>query len=133
MEANRRRAWEAVQLPADVPAPAGAYSPVVRAGSTVFVSGQVPVDPRTRQLVGNDVTTQTKAVLANLERVLGYAGGSLADVVSVTAYLASIEYWDEFDAAYRSVFQEPYPTRTTVGAGLHGFLVEISAVAVIEK
>lgn len=133
MDANRGRGWEPVKLPADVPAPAGAYSPVVRAGAMVFVSGQVPIDPRTRQLVGSDVTAQTKAVLGNLERVLGYAGGSLADVVSVTAYLASIEYWDEFDAAYRSVFQKPYPTRTTVGAELHGFLVEISAVAVIAQ
>jgi 2-iminobutanoate/2-iminopropanoate deaminase len=98
----------------------------------VFVSGQVPIDPRTRQLIGNDIATQTRAVLANLERVLGYAGCGLADVVSVTAYLASIDDWDAFDATYRTIFSEPYPTRTTLGAGLHGFLVEISAVALRE-
>jgi 2-iminobutanoate/2-iminopropanoate deaminase len=98
----------------------------------VFVSGQVPIDPRTRQLIGNDIATQTRAVLANLERVLGYAGCGLADVVSATAYLASIDDWDAFDATYRTIFSEPYPTRTTLGAGLHGFLVEISAVALRE-
>jgi 2-iminobutanoate/2-iminopropanoate deaminase len=130
-EEGMARAWEPVALPPDIPAPAGAYSPVVRAGTMLFVSGQVPVDPRTRELMGTDVTTQTKAVLANLARVLGYAGARLADVVAVTAYLASIEDWDGFDAVYRTTFQKPYPTRTTVGAGLHGFLVEISAVAVI--
>jgi 2-iminobutanoate/2-iminopropanoate deaminase len=130
-EERMARAWEPVALPPDIPAPAGAYSPVVRAGSMLFVSGQVPVEPRTRELMGTDVTTQTKAVLANLERVLGYAGARMADVVAVTAYLASIEDWDAFDAVYRTTFQKPYPTRTTVSAGLHGFLVEISAVAVI--
>jgi len=117
-------------VPADVPAPAGAYSPAVVAGNLVFVSGQVPVDPHTRELVGRDIATQTRAVLRNVERVLGYAGASLDDVVSVTAYLADIGGWDEFNAVYRDVFRPPYPTRTTLGAGLHGFLVEISAVAV---
>ncbi|MGH7500587.1 MAG: RidA family protein [Longimicrobiales bacterium] len=124
------RSWQPVGLPPDIPAPAGAYSPVARAGQLLFVSGQVPVDARTRQLVGGDVTTQTKAVLANVARVLGYAGATLDDVVSVTAYLARIEDWDEFNEVYRSAFRPPYPTRTTVGVGLHGFLVEMSVIAV---
>jgi 2-iminobutanoate/2-iminopropanoate deaminase len=103
---------------------------VVRAGQLLFVSGQVPVDARTREVIGDDVTKQTRAVVANLKRVLGYAGATLDDVVSVTAYLSRIEDWDEFNEVYRSSFSPPYPTRTTVGAGLHGFLVEMSAIAV---
>ncbi|MCI0432736.1 MAG: RidA family protein [Gemmatimonadetes bacterium] len=127
--ASSERAWVPVAVPSDVPAPAGAYSPAVRAGDLIFVSGQVPVDARTRALIGEDVATQTRAVLANVERVLGYAGAALADVISVTVYLADIGEWDAFNAVYREAFRPPYPTRTTVGAALHGFLVEISAVA----
>ncbi len=127
--AESKRSWAPVPVPDGVPAPVGAYSPAVRAGDLIFVSGQVPIDPQTRELIGEDVGTQTRAVLRNLERVLGWAGATLDDVVSVTVYLADIGDWDDFNAVYRDVFRVPYPTRTTVGAGLHGFLVEINAVA----
>jgi 2-iminobutanoate/2-iminopropanoate deaminase len=126
---DAERAWTPVTMPADMPPPVGAYSPAVRAGGLIFVSGQVPKDPRTRQTVGSTVREQTRVVLENAARVLQQAGASLDDVVSVTAYLADIGDWDEFDAAYREAFRAPYPTRTTVGAQLHGFLVEISLIA----
>jgi 2-iminobutanoate/2-iminopropanoate deaminase len=58
-------------------------------------------------------------------------GATINDVVSVTAYLASIDDWDAFNDAYKTRFERPFPARTTVGAGLHGFLVEISVVAYI--
>lgn len=123
------RSWQPVALPAGVRPPVGAYSPAIVAGDLVFVSGQVPVDPGTGALIGETVEAQTRAVLANVKRVLGYAGAGLADVVSVTAYLADIGDWDAFNAVYREHFETPYPTRTTVGAQLHGFLVEISVIA----
>lgn len=124
------RNWTPVAPSADVPAPAGAYSPAVRAAGLIFVSGQVPKDPWTGELVGgDDVREQTRAVLANVERVLRSAGASLDDVVSVTAYLARIEDWAAFNDVYRETFRPPFPTRTTVGAQLHGFLVEISVIA----
>jgi 2-iminobutanoate/2-iminopropanoate deaminase len=126
---HAERRWQPV-LRAGSPPPAGAYSPAVRAAGLVFVSGQVPVDVETREIVGTDVTTQTRQVLANARLVLEAAGASLEDVVSVTAYLADIADWAEFDQAYRTVFTPPFPTRTTVGAALHGFLVEISLIAV---
>jgi 2-iminobutanoate/2-iminopropanoate deaminase len=124
------RRWSPVSMPAQIRPPAGAYSPAVRAGSLIFVSGQVPKDQRTGETLGGDVREQTRIVLGNAARVLEAAGASLADVVSVTAYLERIEDWDAFDEAYREAFEPPYPTRTTVGAALHGFLVEISLVAV---
>jgi 2-iminobutanoate/2-iminopropanoate deaminase len=123
------RSWTPVTLPAGHKPPVGAYSPALVAGDLVFVSGQVPKDPVTGELLGTTVEDQTRAVLANVARALGYAGASLADVVSVNAYLADIADWDRFNAVYREHFEPPYPTRTTVGAELHGFLVEISAVA----
>jgi 2-iminobutanoate/2-iminopropanoate deaminase len=125
------RAWSPVILPAEFRPPVGAYSPAVRAGNMIFVSGQVPKDPHTGQVVSGDVRAQTKQVFRNLERVLEAAGASLADVVSVTAYLEDIADWEEFNEGYRAAFERPYPSRTTVGARLSGFLVEISAIAVV--
>ncbi|HEY9225516.1 MAG TPA: RidA family protein [Gemmatimonadaceae bacterium] len=128
---QRERQWQPVTLGPDVPAPAGAYSPAVRAGPFVFVSGQVPRDPVTGQLIGNDVETQTKQVVANLQRALEAAGASLSDIVSVIVYLSDIGDWGRFNDAYKALMPTPYPTRTALGAQLHGFLVEISAVAYV--
>jgi 2-iminobutanoate/2-iminopropanoate deaminase len=125
------RSWQPVPLPPDHSPPAGAYSPVVRAGDFVYTSGQIPRDFATGALLGNDIESQTRGVLGNVAKVLGYAGCTLDDVVSVTAYLARIEDWDAFNRVYREHFTAPYPSRTTVGAGLHGVLVEISAVAIL--
>lgn len=121
--------WTPVTLPDDYPPPAGAYSPAVRAGNLIFVSGQLPRDPRTGAVVGRDVAEQTRRVFANIELILGAAGVSLRDIVSVTVYLASMADWAAFDAVYREVMQPPYPARAAVGAELHGALVEVSVVA----
>ena len=128
---QRERQWQPVRLDGDVPAPVGAYSPAVKAGGFVFVSGQVPRDPATGALIGNDVESQTAQVIANIKRVLEAAGASLSDIVSVIVYLDDIGNWDRFNNAYKQLMPTPYPTRTALGAGLHGFLVEISAVAYV--
>ena len=125
---TQNRGWEPISLGKP---PIGAYSPAVRAGDLIFVSGQVPKDPETGALQGGDVVTQTNAVLDRLERLLAHAGSSLHDVISVTAYLADINDWDAFNETYKARFQHPFPARTTVGAGLHGFLVEISVIAYV--
>jgi 2-iminobutanoate/2-iminopropanoate deaminase len=121
--------WIPVFLPADVPAPRGPYSPAVRAGDFVHVSGQTPRDPVTGELGGDDVTSQTRRTLENLRRVLAQAGAGLDDVISVTVYLQHADDWDAMNAVYREMFRGPHPSRTTVGAELRGILVEISAVA----
>jgi 2-iminobutanoate/2-iminopropanoate deaminase len=122
--------WQSVLLP-DAPAPKGAYSPAVRAGDFVYVSGQVPRDPQTGALAGDDVATQTRQVLRNIEGVLTAAGATLRDVVSVTVYLTNVDDWGTFDGVYRETFTPPFPTRAVVGATLRGILVEISAVAFV--
>ena len=121
--------WTPVQLPGDYPPPAGAYSPAVRAGDLIFVSGQLPRDPRTRQVVGTDVDAQTRQVFANIELILSAAGVTLRDIVSVTVYLADMAHWASFDAVYREIMQPPYPARAAVGAHLNGALVEVSIIA----
>lgn len=110
--------------------PKGAYSRAIRAGDLVFVSGQVPRSFESGELLGATIAEQTRGAIGNLRRVLEGAGLALRDVVSVTVYLADIGAWGEFDAVYRELFSDPYPTRTTVGANLHGVLVEVSAIAV---
>ena len=121
--------WTPVFLPPDIPAPKGPYSPAVRAGEFIHVSGQTPRDPVTGELGGNDVASQTRSTFGNLQRVLQQAGAALEDVVSVTVYLQHSDDWEAMNAVYRDLFRGPYPSRTTVGADLRGILVEISAVA----
>jgi 2-iminobutanoate/2-iminopropanoate deaminase len=123
------RNWIPATLGDDVPPPAGPYSPAVRAGDLVFISGQVARDPLTGALVGATVEEQARQTLANLRRALEAAGASLADVVSVTVYLADENDWGRFNGVYTSVFSKPYPARTAVGAQLRGVLVEVSAIA----
>ena len=122
------RSWQPVQPGPGAPQPAGAYSAAIRAGDLLFVSGQVPRDPATGRIEG-DIAQQTRQVLENLSAVLATAGATLADVVSITAYLADIDDWEGFNEAYSEILRPPYPTRTTIGAGLHGFRVEINAIA----
>jgi len=116
-------------MPTDIPKPVGAYSAGVRAGDFIFVSGQVPRDPRTGALAGADFASQTRQVFANIREVLQAAGATLDDVVSVIVYLTDVDNWGEFNDLYKQVFREPYPSRTAVGANLRGILVEVSAVA----
>ena len=123
------QSWTPITLGANYPAPAGPYSPAVRAGDFIYVSGQVPRDPRTGELLGNTIEEQSRGTLVNLERVLRAAGAELRDVVSVVVYLADENDWAAFNGVYRGVMQVPYPSRTAVGAGLRGVMVEISAVA----
>ena len=128
---QRERQWQPVRLGADVPAPAGAYSPAARAGGFVFISGQIPRDPVTGEMAGDDIQSQTRQVIRNVERALMAAGASLSDVVSVIVYLANADDWGAFNAVYKEVMPQPYPTRTAVGAQLRGILIEVSAIAYV--
>src|SRR5215510_6918436 len=74
--------------PPGVPAPRGPYSPAVRAGDFIFVSGQVPVDPATQQLISGDIATETRRVLENVQGVLAGCGATMRDVVKCTVFLA---------------------------------------------
>jgi 2-iminobutanoate/2-iminopropanoate deaminase len=128
---QRERQWQPVRLGADVPAPAGAYSPAAKAGGFVFVSGQVPRDPVTGEMAAGGIEAQTRQVIRNVERALAAAGAALSDVVSVIVYLADANDWGAFNETYKQLMPQPYPTRTAVGAQLRGILVEVSAVAYV--
>lgn len=131
--ADSSRSWQPAFLPGDVPKPVGAYSPAARAGDFVFISGQVPVDPRTQKVVSDDFEAQVRQTLANVKGALAAGGATLDDVVSVIAYLANVDDWGKFNDIYKETFRAPYPTRTAVGALLRGFKVEISAIAYVRR
>jgi 2-iminobutanoate/2-iminopropanoate deaminase len=97
----------------------------------MFVSGQTPRDQATGLVVEGDIEAQARLTLANMERILLAGGATLANVVSITVYLADENDWGEFDRVYRTVFSPPYPARAVVGASLRGILVEISAIATV--
>ncbi len=121
--------------PASLLAPAGHYSPAVVSGGFVFVSGQLPVVPETgERLVGADIETQTRQVLANVSTILEAAGTSLDRVVKVTVYLADIALWARFNAAYAEVFGDHRPARTAVPVPAlhHGVAVEVDVIAEVD-
>lgn len=126
MSSNGRRA---ALFPEGVARPKAPYSPVVRSGDHVYTAGQVGFDAD-GQLVAGGITDQTRQALANLRLCLRAAGCTLGDVVKVNVFLADLSEFEAFNAVYREAFDEPYPARTTVQAGLpNGIKVELEAVA----
>ncbi len=98
----------------DAPKAIGPYSQAVRAGQLLFLSGQVPLDPATGQIVEGDIAAQTHRVFKNLGAVLTAGGRSFADVVRTTVFLADMNDFAAVNAVYGEYFTEPYPARTTV-------------------
>ncbi|MBP6596990.1 MAG: RidA family protein [Arenimonas sp.] len=114
------------------PAAIGPYSQAVRAGGQVFLSGQIPLDPATGQLVDGDIRVQSRRVFDNLEAVCAAAGASLDDVVRVGIYLMDLSDFAEVNAVMADYFQAPYPARSTIQvSGLpRGARIEVDAVLV---
>jgi 2-iminobutanoate/2-iminopropanoate deaminase len=92
----------------------GPYSPAVRAGQLLFVSGQVPLDPATGQMVEGGIAEQTRRVLDNIGALLTAGGRSFADVVRTTIFLADMNDFAAVNEIYGQYFVEPYPARATV-------------------
>ena len=104
---------EVISTP-NAPAAIGPYSQAVRTGNLIFVSGQIPLDPATGQLVRGDIGTQTQQVLENLAAVLEAAGSSLAKVVKTTVYLRDLGEFGRINEIYAKFFAGSPPARATV-------------------
>jgi 2-iminobutanoate/2-iminopropanoate deaminase len=115
----------------DVPAPSLPFSAGIKANGFIFTAGQVGTDPRTGKVVGPDVASQTRQVIANLQAILEAGGSSLGQLVKTTVFLADMRLFDDMNAVYRELIPEPRPGRSTVQASLARpeILVEIEAVA----
>jgi len=116
------------------PNPAGAYSPALRTGQFLFLSGQIPIDPATGQLVTGNVSTQTRRVMDNLGALLEAAGLSFKHVVRTTVFLADMNDFAEFNEVYAACFSEPRPARATVQVARlpRDARIEIDAIAVYD-
>ena len=116
------------------PAPVGPYSQAIALGDLVFASGQIPLDPTSGKLVGDDIEAQTRQVLDNLRAVLEEAGSSLDDVVKTTVYLVDLALFPRMNEVYASYFSgDPSPARATVQVSALplGAQVEVDAIGVI--
>jgi 2-iminobutanoate/2-iminopropanoate deaminase len=100
--------------PAGVPAPRGPYSPAVRAGDFLFISGQGPIDPETNQFSYGDIQHETRVVLNNIRRILEGCGASLRDVVKCSVFLSDGRDFAAMNEVYTEFFGEQKPARTTV-------------------
>jgi 2-iminobutanoate/2-iminopropanoate deaminase len=116
---------------AQAPSAIGPYSQGVRAGGLVFVSGQIPIDPATGEIVSGGIGAQTERVLQNLRAVLEAGGASLDDVVKTTVYLTNLGDFATVNEIYGRSFRSPFPARATVQVAAlpRGALVEIDAIA----
>lgn len=115
------------------PAAIGPYSQAVRSGQTVYLSGQIPLDPATMTILDGDVSAQTHQVFRNLRAVCEAAGGSLENVVRVGIYLTDFADFAAVNAVMAEYFVQPYPARSTIGVASlpRGVPIEIDAVMVL--
>jgi 2-iminobutanoate/2-iminopropanoate deaminase len=118
-------------IPAGGASPRGHYTPALRAGDFVYVSGQGPIDPVTDKLAPGDVEFQTRLTLSNIKRILEAAGAAITDVVKCSVFLRDIAEFSKMNRAYAEFFGDHKPARTTVEAKFHQaeMLVEIDCVA----
>jgi len=119
----------------DAPGAIGPYSQAIVSGDLAFLSGQVPIDPKTGELVGGDIAAQTDRVLDNLGAVLAAAGCSFADVVKTTIYLVDLGDFQAVNTTYAKRFTSAPPARATVQVSAlpKGARVEIDAIARIRS
>ena len=129
MAAERR----AVSAPSAAPA-IGPYSPALRVGNLLFLSGQIPLDPASGQLVTGDIRAQATRVLENLGELLKAAGAGFGQVARTTIFLADISDFAVVNEIYATYFSEPYPARATVQVARlpRDVRIEIDAIAVVD-
>ena len=115
------------------PAAIGTYSQAIQIDNTVYLSGQIPLDPQTMQLCSEDIRAQIEQVLQNFTAVCEAAGGSLRHVVKLNIYLIDLEHFPLINEAMSRYFNEPYPARAVIGVAAlpRGSLVEIEGIMVL--
>jgi 2-iminobutanoate/2-iminopropanoate deaminase len=120
-------------IPATFPAAIGPYSPALLAGSFVYTSGQLGIDPKTQQLAPGGVEAQTQQILHNLTILLEAAGCTFADVVKTTIFLTNLDSFSAVNALYASYFLAPYPARTTVQVSRLPLQAEIEIEVIAQR
>jgi reactive intermediate/imine deaminase len=118
---------------ADAPSAIGPYSQAVRVGNTIWVSGQIPLDPATKELVGGDIEAQTRRVFENLKIIVLAAGASLDEVVKVNIFLIDLSHFALVNKVMAEYFRAPYPARAAVGVASlpRGAQVEVECIVAL--
>ncbi|MDR3503317.1 MAG: RidA family protein [Legionella sp.] len=113
----------------------GTYSQAIQCGNTVYLSGQIPLDPKTMQMCSEDISEQITQVLENLSAVCEAAGGSLANIAKLNVYLTDLSHFPLINEAMGRYFVEPYPARAAIGVAAlpRGARVEMDGVLVLSK
>jgi len=116
------------------PAAIGPYSQAVRKGDTVYLSGQIPLDPGTGLLIDGDIDAQARRAFDNLRAVCEAAGGTLDDVVRLGLYLTDLDQFARINAVMADYFTAPYPARSTIGVASlpRGAEFEVDAIVVLD-
>ena len=115
---------------ADAPKAIGPYSQAVRVGDTVYVSGQIPLDPATGALISGEIETEIRRVFDNLKAIAQAAGGSLGNVVKLSVFLTDLSHFPKVNEIMSTYFSEPYPARAAIGVAAlpRGARVEMECV-----
>jgi reactive intermediate/imine deaminase len=118
---------------AAAPAAIGTYSQAVRVGNTIWVSGQIPLDPVTQELVAGDIEAQVRRVFDNLQAIVTAAGASLDDVVKATVFLIDLAHFALVNKIMAEYFRAPYPARAAVGVAAlpRGAQVEVECIVAL--
>jgi len=118
---------------ANAPAAIGIYSQAVRVGNTIWVSGQIPLDPVTKEMITGDVEAQVRRVFDNLKAIVLAAGASLDDVVKATVFLTDLSHFGLVNKVMAEYFREPYPARAAVGVAAlpRGAQVEVECIVAL--
>ena len=114
----------------NAPAAIGTYSQAVRHGDTVYLSGQIPLDPKTMDMVTGDISAQIHRVFSNLQAVCQAAGGDLDDILKLTVFLTDLKHFSQVNEIMAAYFDPPYPARAAIGVAAlpRGAEVEMDAV-----
>lgn len=115
----------------EAPAAIGTYSQAVQAGGLVFLSGQIPLDPATMEVVDGDFEARARQVFKNLQAVAAAAGGSLNDVVKLTIFLTDLDNFATVNSVMASFFEQPYPARAAIGVSSLPKGVDVEADAIL--
>jgi reactive intermediate/imine deaminase len=114
----------------DAPQAIGTYSQAVKCGNTVYVSGQIPLDPASGQMVGGDIETQIRRVFDNLKAIVTAAGGDFSQIAKVNVFLTDLGNFQTVNKVMSEYFREPYPARAAIGVAAlpKGAQVEVDCV-----
>jgi reactive intermediate/imine deaminase len=117
----------------DAPAAIGIYSQAARVGNTIWVSGQIPLDPKTKELVKGDMEAQVRQVFENLKAIVAAAGAGFDDVVKATVFLTDLNHFGLVNKVMAEYFREPYPARAAVGVAAlpRGAQVEVECIVAL--